>query len=72
MAGEKPFFIEGRITEVSKSASTAYVKVVNGNVYHLTPYTPGIDFDSLERGQIVRLEVTLLLTRVLSAEVLDQ
>ena len=72
MAGERPFFIEGQITEISVNNSVAYVKVPNGNVYHLYHYTPGIEFNKLKKSQIVRLEVTLMLTRVLSAEVLEK
>lgn len=72
MPGELPFFIEGQVTEVSVPFRIAYVKVPNGNVYHLHPGTPGIDFYSLKKTQIVRLEVTSMLTRVLSATILDQ
>ncbi len=72
MPGEFPFFIEGQVTEISVTYNIAYVKVPNGNVYHLHPSTPGIDFYSLRKNQIVRLEVTTMLTRVLSATILDQ
>jgi hypothetical protein len=70
MSGEIPFFIEGKIAEISAVYFLAYVKVDNGNVYHIHPSTPGIEFQKLERGQIVELEVTSMLTRVLSARIL--
>jgi hypothetical protein len=72
MPGERPFFIEGQVVEVSIGYNIAYVKVPNGNVYFLKPDTPGIDFDKLKKTQVVRLEVTTMLSRVLSAEILDK
>lgn len=71
MPGEKPFFIEGTVAEVLKTHSVKYVKVPNGNIYALRPDTPGIIFDEIIVGQRIRLEVTTMLTRVLSAKVLD-
>lgn len=71
MPGERPFFIEGEITEVLIPYEIAYVKVDNGNVYHLKPSTPGINFYELKAGMNVRLEVTSLLTRVLSAKIIE-
>jgi len=71
MPGEFPFFIEGKIVEIISSDTLAIVKVVNGNIYHLHPWTPGIDFSSLRKDQMVLLEVTRLLTRVLSAKVIE-
>jgi|AntAceMinimDraft_6_1070360.scaffolds.fasta_scaffold322555_1 hypothetical protein len=70
MPGEIPFFIEGRIVEILPNSEMALVKVLNGNIYHLFPYTPGIIFDSLRLEQTVRLEVTSALARVLSANIL--
>jgi len=67
MAGERPFFIQGEVVEVSTPYGIAYAKVVNGNVYHLHPWTPGIVFGDLKKGDLVALEVTTMLTRVLSA-----
>jgi hypothetical protein len=71
MAGEFPFFIEGQITEVSFVYRIAYVRVPNGNVYHLHPDTKGIDFGRLKKSQIIRLEITNMLTRVLSASIIE-
>lgn len=71
MPGELPFFIEGQVVEVSMPFNIAYVKVPNGNVYHLHPGTPGIHFNKLQKSQIVRLEVTTMLTRVLSATIIE-
>jgi hypothetical protein len=71
MAGELPFFITGKIVEVSPSYELALVKVQNGNIYHLTPATKGIDFYKLYKDQLVRLEVTTVLTRVLSATIIN-
>jgi hypothetical protein len=72
MAREFPFFIEGQIVDISIPYRIAYVRVPNGNIYHLYPNTPGIDFQSLKKTQIARLEITSILTRVLSATILDK
>jgi hypothetical protein len=72
MSGELPFFIEGQVVDFSIPYHIAYVKVVNGNIYHLRPDTPGIDFSKLRKNQIVRLEVTTMLTRVLSATIIEK
>jgi hypothetical protein len=71
MPGERPFFIEGQLVEVSTGYNIAYVKVPNGNVYNLHPDTPGIDFSKLKKSQIIELEVTTMLTRVLSARIIE-
>jgi len=68
MSGEKPYFIEGTVTQVNVYERTIYVKVPNGNVYHIFPFTPGIEFNKLERGKVVILEVTTKLVNVLSAK----
>jgi len=72
MSGEKPFFIEGIVVDVPPGYELAYVKVVNGNVYNLRPSTPGIDFYKLKKGQIVEIEITNKLVRVLSARIIDK
>lgn len=72
MSGELPFFIEGRLVEIISSAGLALVKVPNGNIYHLHPETPGINFKDLQVGQIIKLEVITTLTRVLSAQINNQ
>jgi hypothetical protein len=71
MAGELPFFVTGKIVEVSLAYEIAYAKVPNGNVYHLFPSTRGIDFYTLQKDQQIRLEVTTILTRVLSASIIN-
>ena len=71
MPGEMPYFIEGKVAEVLPAYQVAYVKVDNGNVYHLTPKTPGINFQELKVGMIVECEITSMLTRVLSARILS-
>jgi hypothetical protein len=70
MPGEYPFFIEGKVVEIMVQEITI-VKVPNGNLYHLRPSTPGIDYYSLRKDDTVIMEVTSLLTRVLSAKVVD-
>lgn len=70
MPGERPFYIIGKVAEISVIHYLAYVKVDNGNVYQLHPNTVGIDFDKLDIGQLIELEVTSILTRVLSARIL--
>lgn len=72
MPGEIPFFIEGQLVDILISNMIALVKVPNGNIYHLHPETPGIDFSKLKKTQIISLEVTTKLTRVLSASILDR
>jgi hypothetical protein len=69
MPGELPFFIEGTVTEIM-AQEIAIVKVPNGNIYHLYPSTPGINFYALKKDDRVLVEVTTMLTRVLSATVL--
>jgi ATP-dependent 26S proteasome regulatory subunit len=69
MPGELPFLLEGRIVEIMVQ-EIAIVKVSNGNQYHLTPSTPGIDFYKLKVEDRVVIEVTSRLVRVLSAIVL--
>lgn len=72
MSGEYPFFIEGRVVDIQIGYNIAYIKVPNGNIYHLKPDTPGIDFQKLKKGQKIRLEVTTMLTRVLSASIIEK
>ena len=69
MPGEIPYFIQGKVVDISIAYKKAYVKVDNGNVYHLTPKTPGIDYEELSIGVIVECEITSMLTRVLSARI---
>lgn len=71
MPGEMPYFIEGKVVQVLPQYQVAFVKVENGNVYHLTPKTPGIDFQQLSVGMIVECEITSMLIRVLSARILS-
>lgn len=71
MPGELPFFIEGQLVDLSIPYGIAFVKVHNGNIYHLKPDTPGINFKDLKKTQIIRLEVTTMLTRVLSASIIE-
>ena len=69
MPSEIPFFVEGKIVEIMNGREIAIVRVPNGNLYHLKPSTPGIDFYKLELDRVVKCEVTTMLTRVLSAQV---
>lgn len=69
MPGEVPFFIEGQVVEIISTNKLALVKVPNGNIYHIHDRTPGIKFSEIEMGQIIKMEVTLMLSRVLSAEI---
>lgn len=71
MPGEHPIHIVGKVVEVSISYKLAYVKVDNGNVYHIHPTTPGINFSDLACDQLIRLEVLAsTLNRVFSAKIL--
>lgn len=69
MAGERPFFIQGKVVEIPIGYSTATVKVVNGNIYTVNNDTPGINFKEIKLDQIIELEVTTRLNRVLSARI---
>lgn len=70
MAGEIPYFIRGKVVEILPQEVTI-VKVPNGNLYHLKPSTPGIEYHRLLKDDIVECEVTSVLTRVLSARVVE-
>lgn len=72
MPGEKPFFIEGIVVEILSTYEIAFVKVINGNIYNLRPSTPGIDFYTLKVGQVVEIEITTKLVRVLSARIIEK
>jgi len=72
MPGIIPFYIIGTVTKMVPGTSVVYVKVVNGNVYHLYPNTPGIIFSELQEGQQVELEITNELVRVFSARILNE
>lgn len=69
MPGEVPYWIDGEVRIVLEFE--AYVKVPNGNIYMLKPFTPGITFSELKVGQKVSCEVTSKLIRVLSARILE-
>lgn len=71
MSGQIPFFIEGKVVDFSMEHNIAYVKVPNGNVYHVRQDTPGLDFNKIVKGQIIKLEITNMLTRVLSASIIE-
>jgi hypothetical protein len=71
MPGEKPFFLEAKVIEIPLGYDIAYAQVINGNVYNLRPDTPGIDFNKLRKGQIVEIEITTRLVRVLSARIIE-
>ena len=70
--GQMPFFVEGQIIDFSVSYGVAYVKVSNGNIYHIHPHTPGINFEELKKGQTLRLEITTKLTHVLGASIVNK
>lgn len=70
MPGEFPFFIVGKVVDTTMS-QIVLVRVINGNVYHLIPSTPGIKFEELKRDQLIELEVTTMLVRVLSARIIE-
>jgi len=71
MPREIPYFVTGNVVEIL-SQEVAIVKVTNGNLYHLKPNTPGIDYYRLLIGDVVQCEVTSVLTRVLSARVIKK
>jgi hypothetical protein len=66
MPREIPYFISGNVVEILPQ-EIIIIKVSNGNLYHITPSTPGIEYYRLLVGDIVECEITSVLTRVLSA-----
>lgn len=70
MPRETPYFIKGWISEIFLDGLLAVVSVENGSIYHLTPFTPGIEFSELAIGVKVECEITSKLIRVLSAKIL--
>lgn len=71
MAGERPFFIEGKVVEMPPGLPIATVKVVNGNLYTIRDSTPGISFKEIRLDQIIEIEITTQLNRVLSARIIS-
>lgn len=71
MPGEIPYFVEGYVVKIADMINTAYVRVENGNVYHVFPFTPGISFKDLTKGKRVLLEVGTRLDRVYSAKIIE-
>lgn len=69
MPGELPFWIDGEVRLII--SYSAYVRVPNGNVYLIKDDTPGIDFSRIRMGTKISCEVTTMLTRVLSAKIID-
>ena len=61
---------KGKIVEIMAN-EIAIVRVVNGNIYHLRPSTPGINFYMLKVDDKVVIEITTELVRVLSAIILS-
>ena len=71
MPGEVPYFVEGYVVRIVDMLNTAYVRVINGNVYHVFPFTPGITFSELSVDKKVLLEVGSRLDRVYSAKIIE-
>lgn len=72
MPGEIPYFVEGYVVKIADMINTAYVRVENGNVYHVFPFTPGIVFKDLTIDKKVLLEVGTRLDRVYSAKIIEK
>lgn len=72
MPGEIPFFVEGVVAGINEHEKTAYIKHKNGNVYHVFPFTPGIEFSELKIGVRVSIEITNVLTKVYSARIVRE
>lgn len=66
-----PFWTTGEIKMLIQHAGEAYVRLPNGNVYLLTPFTPGINFEDLKVGMFVSIEITNRLDRVYSAKIIS-
>ena len=66
MAAERPFFIKGKVVEVSLWHPLIVIKGVNGYLYHVHNDTPGIRFEDIKLNQVLEIEITSQLTRVWS------
>lgn len=66
-----PYWVTGEIKILLQHAGEAFVKIPNGNVYSLTPSTPGIEFNKLTVGTVVEIEITNRLDRVYSARIIS-
>lgn len=71
MPGEIPFWVEGEVKILIRHVEEAYVKLPNGNVYLLNRNIPGIDFNKLNIGTKVLIEITSRLDRVYSIKILS-
>ena len=71
LRGDPFFTVEGVVLEVLGGYGLAHVRAKNGSVYGLNRLTAGVEFASLNEGQLVRMEIADKFGRVLRAEVLD-
>jgi hypothetical protein len=71
MPGELPFWIDGEVRMIISHIGEAYIRVPNGNVYLVKIDTPGLEFNKIKIGTKISCEVTSLLTRVLSAKIIE-
>lgn len=62
--------VEAEVVEVLIGFGLAHVRTAEDMVYGLTRRTPGIEFDTLRVGQLVRCRVTASLHKVVHAELL--
>ena len=69
MPREIPFFIKGVVVDILPGYPIATIKVVNGNLYSINNDTPGIKFENIRLDQIIEIEITTRLNRVLSARI---
>jgi hypothetical protein len=64
------FYVDGEVVEVLTGFGLAHVRVSEGTVYGLTRHTPGVDFDKLREGQLIRVQAERKFSRVLRAELI--
>lgn len=63
--------VVGEVLEVMPGLGLAHVRGAGGTVYGVNRRTPGITFDALRLGQLLRCQVTATFHRVLHAEAVE-
>ena len=63
--------VYGTVLEILPDLGLAHVRTPDSLIYGLSPYTNGLQFEMLQLGQKVRLQVTMKFGRVLHAELLS-
>ena len=65
-------FIEGQIIRIIEAYRTAYVEISYDKIYYIHPFTIGINFSILKKGDMIKLEISEDTSRVLGAELINK